>query len=381
MLSAMSMHELCTALHGSNVATTYLLTEEGASYFGHAAHSDACETGDRASSVEGTGDFENVCGRPASVEDLIRLLLAKWQARTGMQALLEEAARAQLTNKMPAEEVEVLIEKQIATEQTTYLVEFFWLLEATGCAAPERMQAWIDRHNALTTQMWVDVLLEKVIKTAKLLLVDGHRLQNQQENLIAELLRSIEKVRLRMVRGPRDREVPSEYLQRLDSASRILRELAASKRVDPSPDPPVRVLVTELEASRRLRAPRGPRHKRRLERLLDEAYFGAQTRYACSFRLDGSRVVLSSSDLERFMAIHMDPRLCRERLEGLVKAGLFEDDLFSDGRGPTVRLFRLTQEVGVAVAAGLEPLRARLDARNAGSVPRGPDFLLSRTPC
>src|SRR5262245_45682517 len=123
------------------------------------------------------------------------VLLANWEARAGLRASLEETVRAHLTGKMPTDDIELLIEQQIATGQAMQLVEFFWLLEAKGCAAPEPMHREIDDHNAQTTQMWIELLLDKAIKTAKLLMGDGRLLQQQQEGLIEELLRSLRKAR------------------------------------------------------------------------------------------------------------------------------------------------------------------------------------------
>ena len=299
--------------------------------------------------------------RPGA-EGLIPLLLAKWNARARMRAKLEDAARAQLAGKMPAEDVEALIEQQIATDQATYLVEYFWLLNGLGCAAPDRMEAWIHSHNAITTRMWAEVLLEKTTRIAKLLMADGRRLQRQQSELVAELLGCLEKARRRMVMGFGYGEPPAaECLQSVDSAVMMLRELNGDAR----PCPKHLALLAELEARRQWpAAPQGPRRKRRLERLLDEAYFGSQARHACTARLDGTHVILGSSDVERFMMLHMDPKLCRERLNALSEAGLLEEQLLSDERCSTVRLFRPTERLEAAVAAGLEPLRAllRMDA-------------------
>src|SRR3954453_1112314 len=109
----------------------------------------------------------------ASVGLLIPALLARWEARAGLKAALEQSVRSHWAGKIPTNEIELLLEQQISTDQAMYLVEFFWLLEATGCATPERMQRWIDHHNAQTTQMWIELLLDKAIKKAKLLMGDG----------------------------------------------------------------------------------------------------------------------------------------------------------------------------------------------------------------
>jgi hypothetical protein len=104
----------------------------------------------------------------------------------------------------------------------------------------------------------------------------------------------------------------------------------------------------------RRNAPLGPGQKRRLWRL-KAARFGRKAKAACCARLDGARVVLSLSDLERFMAFHMDATLCRDRLDALARAGLLEDSL-----GPNLRLFRATERLEAIVATGLEMVRARL---------------------
>jgi hypothetical protein len=111
----------------------------------------------------------------------------------------------------------------------------------------------------------------------------------------------------------------------------------------------------------RRNAPLGPRHKRRLWRL-KAARFGAKAKAACCARLDGSGVVLSLSDIERFMALHMDLSLCRDRLDALARAGLLED-----APGSNLRLFRATERLEAIVAAGLGLLRERLLASGHGS--------------
>jgi len=195
-------------------------------------------------------------------------------------------------------------------------------------------------------------------------MADPRRLQRQQEEVVVELLGCLKKVRRRILRGIGYDEAPAaDCLQRLSIADNLLRELVLSKRGDASPSPEHRALLAELETSKQWPCgPPGPRLKRRLERLLDEAHFGFHARHACSARLDGSHVILSSSDVERFMMLHMDPRLCRERLNALTKAGLLEDNLVTDGRCSVVRLFRPTGRLEAAVAAGLAPLRVKLAA-------------------
>jgi hypothetical protein len=116
-------------------------------------------------------------------------------------------------------------------------------------------------------------------------------------------------------------------------------------------------LLAQLD---RRNAPLGPRHKRRLWRL-KAARFGAKAKAACCARLDGSGVVLSLRDLERFMALHMDVTLCRDRLDALARAGLLED-----APGSNLRLFRATGRLEAIVAAELGMLRERLLALGHG---------------
>ena len=207
---------------------------------------------------------ESAPGTLAGAEGLVAVLLARWEAQAWMQDALEAAARARLGGAMTDDELEAFLEQQIATEQAEFVAEFFWVLHAKGCEAPERMAAWIDRHNALVGR-----------------------------------------------------------------------------------------LLAQLD---RRNAPLGPRHKRRLWRL-KAARFGARAKAACCARLDGTRAVLSLSDLERFMVLHMDVTVCRDRLDALARAGLLED-----ATGPNIRLFRATERLEEIVAAELTLLRAGLPA-------------------
>lgn len=106
--------------------------------------------------------------------------------------------------------------------------------------------------------------------------------------------------------------------------------------------------------------PIGPRYKQRLWRLRS-AHFSERVKAVSLARLAGERLVLSLKDLERFMALHMDPTLCRDRLDALVKARLLADEV-----GPNLRLFwslgRLEALIGDALLRFLdliEPLPTR----------------------
>jgi hypothetical protein len=114
----------------------------------------------------------------------------------------------------------------------------------------------------------------------------------------------------------------------------------------------------ELEDARQRKLPLGAQHKKRLWRLeAVGAYFSKQVKAACCARLDGSRIVLSLKDLERFMALHMDVTLCRDRLDALVQVKLLDDEL-----RPNLRLFRSTERLEALAAAELEMLAMALDA-------------------
>ena len=197
--------------------------------------------------------------------ELVPVLLARWEARAFLQDALEAEARERLAGELEPDELELLIEQQLATEQTEFLVEFVWMLDVTGCREPARMAGWIDRHNEIVTRMRAD-----------------------------------------------------------------------------------------LDPAARRNHPMGPQHRRKLWRL-EMALFGPKARDACCARLggDAAPLVLALKDFERFMALHMDPTLCRDRLGALVQAGLLEDEL-----QPNLRLFRVTDRLRAVVAGTLEVLRA-----------------------
>jgi hypothetical protein len=208
--------------------------------------------------------------------ELVPVLLARWEARAFLQDALEAEARERLAGELPPDELELLIEQQLATEQTEFLVEFVWMLDVTGCREPARMAGWIDRHNQIVARMRAD-----------------------------------------------------------------------------------------LDPGARRNHPLGPQHKRKLWRL-EMALFGPKARDACCGRLggDAAPLVLALKDFERFMALHMDPTLCRDRLGALVQAGLLEDEL-----QPNLRLFRVTDRLRAVVAGTLEVLRAGTAAPAATAAP------------
>ena len=222
------------------------------------------------------------------------------------------------------------------------------------------MAGWIDRHNALTARKWADLLLKRSSKAASLLVADARRLQRQQEELLRELLEDLGKARRRLAACVERGDAPSECLSNVDAAVRLLEDLAAAKRRDGHPGPQQEKALSEFVAACRLLTLPGPRRRKKLERLLETAHFGALARSACRERLDGTRVVLSSSDIQRFMALHMDDRLCRYRLDALAEAGLLETELRADEQYPSERLFWSTERLEAAVAAGLEALRGGL---------------------
>jgi hypothetical protein len=188
---------------------------------------------------------------------MVAALVRRWESRSRLQVALEGRARASLRHVLAPGTLEVFIEQQIATEQSEYIAEFFWLLQAVGCAAPDRMAAWIDRHNAL-----------------------------------------------------------------------VIRYLAIG-------------------------SPLGPQRKRVCWRLRS-APFSQARKATCVERQDGRRIVLSLSDLERFMAFHMDATLCRDRLDALTRIGLLTDETY-----PNLRLFRGTDELQTMVADALTSLIRR----------------------
>lgn len=205
----------------------------------------------------------------ASTERRVHVLHAQWEMHARLQEALEAEARTR-PGEMTAHDLEAFIEQKVITDQTEWLVQFFWVLGALGCAAPERMVEWIDSHNELVEHE-----------------------------------------------------------------------------------------VAKLEDDRQNKTVLGRQYKRKLWRLRDMAYFGGEIKKACKERLDGSVVVLSLSDVERFMALHMDATLCRDRLDALVRIGLLEDEQRSN-----LRLFRPTEKLNTIVADALDTLNERLVTSN-----------------
>jgi hypothetical protein len=202
--------------------------------------------------------------------ELLPALLAHWEARAFLQDALETEARERLAGKLVPEELEILIEQHLATDQTEFLAEFLWVLDTIGCRRSDRMASWIDRHNALVARM-----------------------------------------------------------------------------------------RAQLAPEARRNHPLGPQHKRKLWRL-GKAHFSPKVKAACCARLDGKTLVLALRDLERFMALHMDSTLCRDRLDALVQIGLLEDELL-----PNLRLFRMTEQLR-AIVTRAETLRAGLGSEGDG---------------
>lgn len=113
-------------------------------------------------------------------------------------------------------------------------------------------------------------------------------------------------------------------------------------------------LLATLEDAKGHGRPVGSRHKQRLWRLKN-ARFNERMKAGSLERLGGGRLILSLKDFERFMAMHMDPTLCRDRLDALVKAGLLEDEV-----RPNIRLIWSEGALEAMVAGHLDALRGRL---------------------
>ncbi|MCB1885216.1 MAG: hypothetical protein KDG89_14660 [Geminicoccaceae bacterium] len=109
----------------------------------------------------------------------------------------------------------------------------------------------------------------------------------------------------------------------------------------------VETLLEALAAERRGEAPLGAGQKRRLWRLRS-ARFNDRIRASALERLGDGRLLLSLKDLERFMAPHMDPTLCRDRLDALVQVGLLGDEA-----RPNIRLFWPLDRLEAIVAGQL----------------------------
>ncbi len=113
----------------------------------------------------------------------------------------------------------------------------------------------------------------------------------------------------------------------------------------------------QLEALDRLDGtapPLGSRHKQRLWRLKN-ARFNARMKAGSLERLGGGRLVLSLKDIERFMAMHMDPTLCRNRLDALINVGLLRDEV-----RPNIRLIWSEGALEALVARHLDALADQL---------------------
>lgn len=114
-------------------------------------------------------------------------------------------------------------------------------------------------------------------------------------------------------------------------------------------------LLADLERDDDGRAkPVGSRHKQRLWRLRN-ARFNERMKAGSLERLGGGRIVLTLKDFERFMAMHMDPTLCRDRLDALIRAGLLADEV-----RPNLRLIWSDGALEALVAQHLDALAERL---------------------
>ena len=112
--------------------------------------------------------------------------------------------------------------------------------------------------------------------------------------------------------------------------------------------------LADLEKLDGMPKPLGSRYKQRLWRLKN-ARFNERMKAGSLDRLGGGRLILSLKDIERFMAMHMDPTLCRDRLDALVRVGLLEDDV-----RPNIRLIWSEGVLEALVASHLDALADRL---------------------
>jgi hypothetical protein len=113
-------------------------------------------------------------------------------------------------------------------------------------------------------------------------------------------------------------------------------------------------LLADLESQDGKARPVGARHKQRLWRLRN-ARFNERMKAGSIDRLGGNRIVLTLKDFERFMAMHMDPTLCRDRLDALIRIGLLADEV-----RPNLRLIWSEGALETLVAQQLDALADRL---------------------
>lgn len=113
-------------------------------------------------------------------------------------------------------------------------------------------------------------------------------------------------------------------------------------------------LLKDLESADGITRPVGARHKQRLWRLRN-ARFNERMKAGSLDRLDGKRIVLTLKDFERFMAMHMDPTLCRDRLDALIRTGLLADEV-----RPNLRLIWSEGALETLVAQHLDALADRI---------------------
>ena len=113
--------------------------------------------------------------------------------------------------------------------------------------------------------------------------------------------------------------------------------------------------LTELDRQDGVAKPLGARHKQRLWRLKN-ARFNDRIKAGSLDRLADGRLVLSLKDIERFMAMHMDPTLCRDRLDALIRVGLLRDDV-----RPNIRLIWSEGAIEALVASHLDAFARQLE--------------------
>lgn len=113
--------------------------------------------------------------------------------------------------------------------------------------------------------------------------------------------------------------------------------------------------LADLEKADGVAKALGARHKQRLWRLKN-ARFNDRMKAGSLDRLDGGRLILSLKDIERFMAMHMDPTLCRDRLDALIKIGLLADEV-----RPNIRLIWSEGALEALVAEQLDALANDLE--------------------
>ena len=95
----------------------------------------------------------------------------------------------------------------------------------------------------------------------------------------------------------------------------------------------VSAMLEDFQQRRADRGSIGPGEAQQSWRLAD-AFFTERMCRQVVERLGDGRLILSLKDFHRFMTLHMDPGLCRDRLNAFVKIGLLNDE-----RRPNLRIF------------------------------------------